>query len=71
MVELSPAARDYLARLYHRDLCTKEKHLECSELGDEDGVPVWTCDYSLSESACKAARVCTCGLDDLRRAING
>lgn len=70
MVELSPSASRYLARAYHDRECSREKHMQCGPLG-VDGVPVWTCDHGLDEAACKAARVCTCGLDDLRRAIRG
>jgi len=70
VVELSPAARDYLTRSAHHRECSREMHMDCGPLG-VDGVPVWTCDRGLSEDACKAARVCSCGLDDLRRAIHG
>lgn len=71
MAELSRSALRYLKDAPHGSQCTHEKHLECAYVGDENGIPVWTCDESLSEAACKTARVCSCGLNDLRRAIRG
>jgi hypothetical protein len=70
VIELSPNAARYLADASHGTLCSADEHSECGLLG-VDGVPVWTCDFSLEEAACKAARMCSCGLDDLRRAIRG